>query len=383
MRDSGDYEDDEILAEIGNLQLLIAYCYQEEGDTDKASDYYSKLTENKQINGIYQNLILQNNALSINLNYDEFEVEEEKKSNNDNNKQKSKTKGGKNKGKTKGGKDKNKSPKKKEKKPLDPNMMIYKKLLSGKNEDNFSRIGNKQNNDSITELLKTYHNKCILLIRNRDETQFKSTIGQIKSKNPLSEIPLFLKITYHFKNNQYQQCKDILFHHLSSNPNASIKSRLMYIQTLIILRKYRIAIKQLRLLSNEIKYDPKNINILITLAKKLNDTALVIEIMNDTIDYLTKSKVNNELLISLQIKLCRLLIAKNKASEAKAIAQSLYKIDSGNPTYQAMLLLSAIATEGSYPLYLYSVNMRILSGNLLCIFVTKQIWIWLRRYQET
>ena len=80
MKQSQEYDDDEINAEIANLQLLIAYCYHEQNDINKASEYYSQLTASQVIHGMYQKLILQNNALVIDIEeqYEQKEKENDK-----------------------------------------------------------------------------------------------------------------------------------------------------------------------------------------------------------------------------------------------------------------------------------------------------------------
>eukprot|EP00484_Ammonia_sp_Unknown_P005031 CAMPEP_0197072836 /NCGR_PEP_ID=MMETSP1384-20130603/210298_1 /TAXON_ID=29189 /ORGANISM="Ammonia sp." /LENGTH=811 /DNA_ID=CAMNT_0042511657 /DNA_START=9 /DNA_END=2445 /DNA_ORIENTATION=+ len=400
LREIHEYEDAEIAAEIGNLQLLIAYCHHEQGDEDEAARVYQQLTEKQQMNGIYHKLILQNNSLAINLPNEVFEAHDDKKEQTketgkkSSKKKESKSSKSKSKSKNKQKEHEKKETKTKRKKKkkaseLDAHSFLYKTLLNAKNEENFSRIGVDQRH-GISELIKAYHNKCIIHLKHNDEAQFKSVLARIRARDPLSEIPLFLRVSHYFNQGRYQQCKDVLSHHLSTNGNASQQSKLMYVQSLILLNKYRAAITQIRLLSDEVRFAPKMIRVLLALAKRaqsselvvehsaqqvsaaitqirlLSDevrfapkmirvllalakraqsSELVVEVMKEIIEYLQKTGKDDKLLIAMQIKLCRLLIAKRKANEAKSVAQSLYDSNRSNATYQAMLLLTAVATK--------------------------------------
>jgi len=355
LREIHEYEDAEIAAEIGNLQLLIAYCHHEQGDEDEAARVYQQLTEKQQMNGIYHKLILQNNSLAINLPNEVFEAHDDKKEQTketgkkSSKKKESKSSKSKSKSKNKQKEHEKKETKTKRKKKkkaseLDAHSFLYKTLLNAKNEENFSRIGVDQRH-GISELIKAYHNKCIIHLKHNDEAQFKSVLARIRARDPLSEIPLFLRVSHYFNQGRYQQCKDVLSHHLSTNGNASQQSKLMYVQSLILLNKYRAAITQIRLLSDEVRFAPKMIRVLLALAKRAQSSELVVEVMKEIIEYLQKTGKDDKLLIAMQIKLCRLLIAKRKANEAKSVAQSLYDSNRSNATYQAMLLLTAVATK--------------------------------------
>ena len=290
------YDENEIVAEIANLKLLIAFCLHSEGDFDGASEYLNELCAKQQINGIYQRLIAENNAFAAGGIQSETDCASKCK--------------------------------------------LFKKVLCGKNDESFSRIGCGEN--GISELLKAYHNFGVVLMNMAEsevnERQFKELIALMKRKYPSSEIALFLRVSRHFKAGQLQQCRDILSNYVGTNPNASPKCKLMLIQTLIKANKYRLAIGQIRALPDFINYH----KVSLCLAQKVNDTALQIEIMRECIDCLRKSKENPSLLLSLRVKLCRLLISSGRASDAKEVALRLHQMDESNDCYQAMLILAAI-----------------------------------------
>ena len=81
--------------------------------------------------------------------------------------------------------------------------------------------------------------------------------------------------------------------------------------------------------------------------RKLHDDGSAIQIMRECIKYLEGNGQNNELLESLQLRLCRFLIRKKKTSEAKAVASKLCALNNGNQRYKAMLLLTAVHDEGT------------------------------------
>mmetsp|Transcript_10793 Transcript_10793/g.16240 ORF Transcript_10793/g.16240 Transcript_10793/m.16240 type:complete len:729 (+) Transcript_10793:21-2207(+) len=326
MQATEEYDEDEIAAEIGNLQLLIAYCYHECGETDKAAQLYQTLIEQKVVHGVYQNLVLQNNALVVGI--DGIDGLDPPTSSS--------------------------SPSNQAKKALDPKLLLYKKLLCGKNTDNFSRIA--VDKSGVDFLLKAYHNQAVIASRCQQDTVFKAVIGFIRHRHPLSEIPICLKVSHWFNQGRAQQCRDVLFHHLSTQPNASSQCKLLYIQALVVLKKYRDAIQQLRLLlsNDDARFTSKMMRILLLLSERVGDAALTIEIMQECIAELKKTRTssssssslqNQELLVSLQIRVCRLMIAKNQAADAKEIALSLFDSDPKNKTYRAMVLLTAIHAQ--------------------------------------
>merc|ERR1719242_2079237 len=85
------------------------------------------------------------------------------------------------------------------------------------------------------------------------------------------------------------------------------------------------------------------IEFMVNVAKrKMHDDALMMEIMEEAIGYLVERGDDMELLESMQLKLCRLMISKKKTKEAKGVASKLCKMDGRNQRYKAMLLLTAV-----------------------------------------
>eukprot|EP01083_Nonionella_stella_P006720 19467_1 len=293
-----DHYDEE---EIAILEILIAYCLFVQGDTAAAHVYYQKHVN---IGAIYDRLILQNNCLAS---------QDETKPNGD-------------------------------------SLLLFNKLLSRKNEQNFCRFGASE---MRKQLNKTYHNKCIILIQNpaqpqeRNELEFKALIAKMGKHSPLA---LDCKISYHLGTQppQYQQICDVLKHHLSID--YSIKYHLVYVQILIEMNKYRTAIKQIAALRDEeVKYSHKTMQIVLHLCDVLKDKQLKIKCIKECVQYLdqlpAKTDDHVSMLVALQMDLCDLLMDVKQREEAKRIALRLNEKEPQNEVYQAMLLLTAIETK--------------------------------------
>merc|ERR1712141_7160 len=119
---------------------------------------------------------------------------------------------------------------------------MFKKLTIGRNQRHLLRIGYGDAEGAPSGVLRAYHNHCCYLMTQQNHSAFQQILGEMKARSPLSELPLFLRVSRFFGSGQWVQCRDVLAHHLSTHSAASSEVKLWYAQSLMMTKKYRMAI---------------------------------------------------------------------------------------------------------------------------------------------
>jgi len=308
--DPDDFDEKEMESEIASLQLLSAYCMHSEGDTVGAAKLYETLLSEDRISGHFTKLVLRHNLCAVRWPESRASVDG----------------------------------------------VLFKKLTMGRNQRHLLRIGYDDAAGAPSEVLRAYHNHCCYLMTQQtgDDAEkkeegelhrmtFQQILGEMKARSPLSELPLFLRVSRFFEGGQWTRCRDVLAHYLSTHSTASSEVKLWYVESLAMTKKHRMAIHQLRAMDDAVKYQRRSIEFMLNVAAhKLNDDTLRRSILTECIQYFEGSGTDPELMESLQVRLCRLLISKKKMAEAKATASKLCAVDGSNQRYKALLLLAAV-----------------------------------------
>ncbi|ETO21545.1 hypothetical protein RFI_15659 [Reticulomyxa filosa] len=300
MKESDEFDDDEIASEMARLSMLQGICNHLLNDFDNAKLIYEKLRQSNQffvcvLSDKWVKGILNNNLYLLN-----------RKAYN-----------------------------------LHQTLEIHESLFSKDQQrvnpmSHFGRLGDRNDNESTQQMQwKALNNRVYYLLRAKQLLQTKHVVDEMKLQTPdwsTCEALVLLQVAHDIALHKYEKASVLLSQFIvnakKQNHPYSIQSIQLLLQLLVKLRRFKEAIHVAHA-NEQLFTHPVIVLKLVDIARACGDEGL----LNDTVDSLlkhwsqTKTPLSKNVLLELKLTKCQLLLRKGLAQDALALMKSVPEKD--------------------------------------------------------